>query len=193
MANPNTITTTMAGPIATSSDHFFSFIFMSDITDNHDLFTQIAKRDHVEFRPMGTKVAEYRIDHEGAENSVFEYYQVNPLWSQCGSGSSRAGGDVSSAANEHCPNLHFFPLASCSTFPHLSRPTLTHHGSWSITRDYSPLPSFSSKEHRLLRKPTTSGKSVWCLNAFLKTDRIHTTLWATAPCIHTIITRNSFA
>ncbi|KAF9363891.1 histone acetyltransferase 1 [Mortierella sp. NVP85] len=48
-----------------------------DITDNHDLFTQIAKRDHVEFRPMGTKVAEYRINHEGAENSVFEFYEAD--------------------------------------------------------------------------------------------------------------------
>ncbi|KAF9983168.1 histone acetyltransferase 1 [Modicella reniformis] len=47
-----------------------------DIIDNHDLFTQIAQRDYNEFRPMGTKVAEYRIAREGAENSVFEFYQA---------------------------------------------------------------------------------------------------------------------
>ncbi|KAG0324593.1 histone acetyltransferase 1 [Dissophora globulifera] len=48
-----------------------------DIIDNHDVFTQIAQRDYTEFKPMGTKVAEYRINHEGAENSVFESYQAN--------------------------------------------------------------------------------------------------------------------
>ncbi|KAF9897219.1 histone acetyltransferase 1, partial [Lobosporangium transversale] len=48
-----------------------------DIIDNHDLFSQIAQRDHKEFRPMGTKVAEYTIDREGSENSVFEFYQAN--------------------------------------------------------------------------------------------------------------------
>ena len=48
-----------------------------DIIDNHDLFTQIAQRDYISFKPMGTKVSEYRINGEGAENSVFEFYHVN--------------------------------------------------------------------------------------------------------------------
>ncbi|KAF8931192.1 acyl-CoA N-acyltransferase [Dissophora ornata] len=48
----------------------------SDIIDNHDRFIQIAQRDYTEFRPMGTKVAEYRVNAEGTENSVFEFYQA---------------------------------------------------------------------------------------------------------------------
>ncbi|KAI8361060.1 histone acetyltransferase type B catalytic subunit [Mortierella sp. GBAus27b] len=48
-----------------------------DITDNPDMFSQTAQKDHNEFRPMGTKVGEYRIDREGSENSVFEFYQAN--------------------------------------------------------------------------------------------------------------------
>ncbi|KAG0380175.1 histone acetyltransferase 1 [Mortierella sp. AD032] len=46
-----------------------------DIIDNHDLFAQIAQRDYISFKPMGTKVSEYRSNAEGAENSVFEFYQ----------------------------------------------------------------------------------------------------------------------
>ncbi|KAF9194830.1 histone acetyltransferase 1 [Haplosporangium sp. Z 767] len=41
-----------------------------DIIDNHDLFLQITQRDNKEFKPMGNKVAEYRINHEGYENSA---------------------------------------------------------------------------------------------------------------------------
>ncbi|KAG9061586.1 histone acetyltransferase 1 [Linnemannia hyalina] len=48
-----------------------------DIIDNHDLFTQIAQRDYISFKPMGTKVSEYRSNAEGAENSVFEFYHCN--------------------------------------------------------------------------------------------------------------------
>ncbi|KAF9432865.1 histone acetyltransferase 1 [Entomortierella beljakovae] len=47
-----------------------------DIIDNHDLFTQIAQRDYDEFKPMGTKVGEYQSNHEGAEDSIFEFYQA---------------------------------------------------------------------------------------------------------------------
>lgn len=50
--------------------------FVIDIIDNHDKFTEIAQRDGATFKPMGTKVGEYTIEHEGAENSVFEFYQV---------------------------------------------------------------------------------------------------------------------
>ncbi|KAF8976442.1 histone acetyltransferase 1 [Entomortierella lignicola] len=48
----------------------------TDIIDNHDLFTQIAQRDYKEFKPMGTKVGEYTSNSEGAEDSVFEFYQA---------------------------------------------------------------------------------------------------------------------
>ncbi|KAG0337426.1 histone acetyltransferase 1 [Podila horticola] len=48
-----------------------------DIIDNHDKFTEIAQTDGATFKPMGTKVGEYTIEHEGAENSVFEFYQAN--------------------------------------------------------------------------------------------------------------------
>ncbi len=48
-----------------------------DIIDNHDQFSQIVQRDCKEFKPMGTKVGEYRVHSEGAENSIFEFYQVN--------------------------------------------------------------------------------------------------------------------
>ncbi|KAF9967063.1 histone acetyltransferase 1 [Mortierella alpina] len=48
-----------------------------DIIDNHDQFTQIVQRDYKEFKPMGTKIGEYRVSSEGAENSTFELYQAN--------------------------------------------------------------------------------------------------------------------
>ncbi|KAF9421312.1 histone acetyltransferase 1 [Podila epigama] len=48
----------------------------SDIIDNREKFMEIAHRDYTAFKPMGTKVGEYRVDHAGAENSVFEFYQA---------------------------------------------------------------------------------------------------------------------
>ncbi|KAF9586269.1 histone acetyltransferase 1 [Lunasporangiospora selenospora] len=47
-----------------------------DIIDNPDVFSQIVERDNTEFKPMGTKIGEYRLDSGSSEDSVFEYYQA---------------------------------------------------------------------------------------------------------------------
>lgn len=68
----------MLGPQRRELIITFLFLYSCclDIIDNHDLFTQIAQRDYISFKPMGTKVSEYRSNAEGAENSVFEFYHV---------------------------------------------------------------------------------------------------------------------
>ncbi|KAF9975599.1 histone acetyltransferase 1 [Actinomortierella ambigua] len=47
-----------------------------DIVDNHDAFLETVQRDAKEFRPVGDKVGEYRLNRDGLEDNVYEFYQA---------------------------------------------------------------------------------------------------------------------
>lgn len=153
-----------------------------DIIDNHDLFTQIAQRDYISFKPMGTKVSEYRSNAEGAENSVFEFYHVTIT-------------GIAIRYTVRSPQLlttrSWLTLVYFMTY--FLSASSTRRGSWSFTRGCSALPSSSSRAHQLSRTRMRNGRLDSCSSACQRTDRRPTTLLDTATCTPTSTTRTKSA